>query len=205
MRWHIIWHMHEAQNEATFLWSIIHKVVALNKCRVQISREIDNSFLHCGPQFVESVEHRFFSCLLAQQVCRYAVNIIWQLFAKKATLALDNPFQCYNALLIDRLAKHWSPSIVAGFSRGIVFRGSFGINVMIWLSLLFNVLWRKHTKLYGILCSTMVHLSGNVPFKTWTKLHTLLTMMCIENFTRFWCVKELVTHIILVVTWRFSP
>jgi hypothetical protein len=43
------------------LWSIIHKVVAVNEWHCKISMEIDKNCPHCGPQLVESVEHRFYS------------------------------------------------------------------------------------------------------------------------------------------------
>lgn len=57
-----------------------------------ISMDIDYSCPHHGSQLVESVEHIFFNCALAQQVWRDVANIIWQLFANKVTLALINLF-----------------------------------------------------------------------------------------------------------------
>ena len=82
-KWNIIWHKNKAQKEAAFLWLVIHKVVGVNEWCSWISVEIEQSCPHCGSQFVELVEHKFFSCPLAQQVWRYATNIMWQHFAKK--------------------------------------------------------------------------------------------------------------------------
>ena len=54
-----------AHKEANFLWSIIHKVVAMNRWHGRILTKIDKNCLHCDPQFVVLVVHRFFSCPLA--------------------------------------------------------------------------------------------------------------------------------------------
>ena len=66
-----------------FLWSVIHKVVEVNEWCGKISVEIDKNCPHYSPQSVESVEHRFYSCPLAQQGWPYTADIIWQLFAQK--------------------------------------------------------------------------------------------------------------------------
>ena len=51
MKFH--WHKHKAQKDAPFLWSIIHKVEAVNECCGRILVEIDKSYSHYGLQFVE--------------------------------------------------------------------------------------------------------------------------------------------------------
>lgn len=66
-KWNIIRHKAKAQKEAGFIWSVIHKAVAVNERRGKISMKIDKSCPHCGPQSVESIEHMFYNCPLAQQ------------------------------------------------------------------------------------------------------------------------------------------
>jgi hypothetical protein len=58
-------------------------VLVVNKWLRRISAEIELSYPHCGPQSIESMEHKFFDCPLTQKVWRYAANIIWQLFSKR--------------------------------------------------------------------------------------------------------------------------
>ena len=47
-QWNIIWHKAKAQKEVVFLWSFIHKVVAVNEWPGKILAEIDKHFRHCG-------------------------------------------------------------------------------------------------------------------------------------------------------------
>ena len=54
---------------------------------------IHKSCLHCGVQSMESVEHMFFSCPLAQQGWWYVANIMWQLFAKRGNPGPRESFQ----------------------------------------------------------------------------------------------------------------
>ena len=82
-------------------------------------------------QSLESVEHRFFSCPLAQQRWRYATNTVWQLFAKRGNLGCKIPFLWCNAYLINLCAKHWNDLVAYGFSWGVVSRGLFGANGII--------------------------------------------------------------------------
>lgn len=56
---------------------------------------------------MESVEHIFFSCSLAQQVWRYATNIMWQLFG--------NLIQWYNAYVIKLSISNCNPLARFGF------------------------------------------------------------------------------------------
>ena len=85
-KWNTIWHKAKAQKEDAFLWLVIHKVVAINAWHWKISMDIDKCCPHCSPQSVESVEHRLFSCPLAQQGWRYAACIMWQLLAIRGNL-----------------------------------------------------------------------------------------------------------------------
>ena len=65
LRWNIIWHKHKAHEETTFLWSVIHKAVAVNKWCGRISTEVDKNCPHRGSVAMELVEHMFFSRPLA--------------------------------------------------------------------------------------------------------------------------------------------
>lgn len=86
-------HKHKPQKEVAFLWLVNHKVVAMKERCGQISIKIDKSCLRCGPQFVESMEDRFLTFPLAQQVWHYETNIDWQLLPKEVTLTLGKmPF-----------------------------------------------------------------------------------------------------------------
>lgn len=93
-RWYLIWHKHKTHKEATFFWSILHRVVAMNKLHGRISVTIDKSCTYCGPNQVESMESMFFNCPLVQRVWRYHVNIIWQLlFLKEVIQVPENLMQ----------------------------------------------------------------------------------------------------------------
>jgi hypothetical protein len=48
-KWNIIRHKAKAQKEATFFWSVIHNVMAVNKWRGKILEEIDKNCPHCTP------------------------------------------------------------------------------------------------------------------------------------------------------------
>jgi hypothetical protein len=111
--------------------------VAVNEWRGKISVEIDQSCPHCGPQSVESVEHMFYSCPLAQQVWRYAANIVWQLFAKKGHLGPRKSFSMLQCLFDQPLCK-----TLKWFNRIWFFLRS-GLPWIIWLQrndLIFNKL-----------------------------------------------------------------
>ena len=100
-KWNIMWHKAKAQKEVAFLWSVIHKPVAVDECHGKISIEINKSFPSYGPQSVKLVEHRFFSNPLAQQGWRCATNTMWQLFAEKRNLGPRKPF-CMMQCLFDQ-------------------------------------------------------------------------------------------------------
>ena len=109
-KWRIIWHKHKAHEEATFfLWSTIHKVVAVNEWGERISAEIDKSCPHCGSLIVESVEHTLYNHALAQQIWRYATSIMWQLFVKSRNLGLWNSFLMMRCLFDQPLSKSLKP------------------------------------------------------------------------------------------------
>ena len=94
--------------------------------------KIDKSCPHRNPQLVESMEHGFYRCSLAQHEWRYAANIIWQLFVKKRNLSLWKSFSMLQCLFDQPLCK-----TLKGFSR-------------IWFFLrsgLAWIIWRQHNDL----------------------------------------------------------
>ena len=101
LRWNIIWHKHKAHREVALLWSVSHKVVALNKWHGRISMEVDKSCPRCSLEAMELVEHMFFSCPLAQEVCRYAGQHHLATLCKKSWAALGSLTQWCNASLIN--------------------------------------------------------------------------------------------------------
>ena len=117
--------------------------MAVNEWRGKNVAEIDKSCPHCGLQTVESVEHRFFSCSLAQQRWQYVAISCGNSMPKEVTLVRENHFLWYNDSLINICARHWNNSIAFGFSWGVVFCRIFGTNGIIWFLLLCNIPLRK--------------------------------------------------------------
>ena len=148
LRWNVIWHKHKAQKETTILWLVIHKVVVVNRWCGRIQAEVDKSCPHCGLGAMESVHHRFFSSLWAQQVWCYAANIIWQLFAKRCNLSPWKSFSIIRCLIDQLLNKSLRPSSRNWFLRnGLMW--IIWVNVMNGFSMLINGLWKRHTKWCG--------------------------------------------------------
>lgn len=69
------------------------------------SAEVDKSSPYCGQQSMETVECKFFSYPLVQQVWRYATNIIWQLFAERENLDPRKSFSMMEFLFDQPLCK----------------------------------------------------------------------------------------------------
>ena len=151
-KWNTIWHKAKAQKEATFLWSVIHKAMAINEWHSKISVEIDQSCSHCGPQLIKLVEHMLYNCPLAHHVWRYAANIIWQFFAKTWNLGLGKSFSMLQCFYINSHAKHIKGSFTYGSSWEAVFHGSFGGNEMTQFLINCNGPLRKHVKSFGMPC-----------------------------------------------------
>lgn len=75
---------------------------------------------------VESVEHIFFSCPLAQQVCPMQLTSFGNSLLKEVTLALRIYFfQWCSASLMNFLANDWNHSLVFGSSWKVFFYGLF--------------------------------------------------------------------------------
>jgi hypothetical protein len=205
-RWNTIWHKAKAQKEAAFLWSVIHKAVAVNEWRGKISVEIDQSCPHCGPQSVESVEHRFYSCPLAQQVWRYAANIVWQLFAKKRHLGPRKSFSMLQCLFDQPLCK-----TLKRFNRIWFFLRS-GLPWIIWRQrndLIFNKLQWPIEKTRQIIWDALQDY-GRIEWKRTLrdleKAPDVAYHDILNNFDLIWGVKGLiVTRSNLVVTWKDRP
>ena len=142
-------------------WLVIHKAMVVHEWLGKILAEIDKNCPHCGLQSVELVEHRFFSCPLAQQGWWYAANIMWQLLAKSGNLGPRKSFSMMQCFFYQPLCK-----TLKRFNRiwsfwGVVSRGLFGTNGIIWCLMCCNGPLGKHVKSIGTPCRIMVGLSGN--------------------------------------------
>ena len=120
------WYKRKVHKEAIFPWSIIHKVVVMNKRRGWTLAKIDKSRSCCGLSVVESMEHRFFNCPLAPPVCYYEVNIIGQLYVKRDNGGPRKPFSTMHCLCDQPISKSLKP-----FSR-IWFFLRNGLPWIIW-------------------------------------------------------------------------
>jgi hypothetical protein len=62
--WSQVWDPLHAGKETTFMWSIWHKVVAVNEWRAQIRlASISKQCPFCLPNTSESVKHKFWDCI----------------------------------------------------------------------------------------------------------------------------------------------
>ena len=150
----------------------MHKAVVVNEWRVKILMEIDKSCPHCGPQSVESVEHRFYRYPLAQHWWRCVATSFGNSSPKMGILAHGSPFLCYNVYLINLCAKDLNNSVVSGSSYEVVFHGSSGSNGMIWFLTIYNYPLRKHAKSFGMPYRIMGGVNGNKLSGTWKKPQT---------------------------------
>ena len=148
---------------------------------------------------MESVEHRFFSCPLAQQVCCYVANIIWQLFAKQGNLGPWKSSSMMQCLFDQPLSKSLNSfSCIWFFSRS-------GLPWIIWhqrSDLSSNALqWpmEKYTKLHGTPYLPMADLSGNEPSRIWKKHQMLLIRMSLKFLTTFGVSKVLL--LLIAIQW----
>jgi hypothetical protein len=139
--------------------------VVVKEWHWKISWDADKRCPHCGPQSVELVEHRFFSCPFAQQRWRYAANIMWQLLAERGNLGPRKSFSMMQCFFHQPLCKALNDSTPFGFSWGVVFHGSSSAKGMIRSLILCNVKLRKHVQSFGTPCKIMVGLSGNKLFQ----------------------------------------
>ena len=89
---------------------------------------------------------------------------------KKVILALESISQWCNASLINHSTNLWNFLIEVDSFWEAASPESFGINLMIWFSMLVNGLSKRRTKWCGTPCLTMKDWSGNKLSMTWKKL-----------------------------------
>ena len=66
--WSQVWDPLRAGKEATFMWSIWHKVVAVNEWRAKIApASISKQCPFCLPNTSESIKHKFWDCIQARR------------------------------------------------------------------------------------------------------------------------------------------
>jgi hypothetical protein len=124
-----------------FIGQLLIRKWRVNKWHGQILTKFDKSYLHYGPQFVGQWSIDLFSiCPLTQRVWHYVANIIWQLFAKRGTLALKYLLQCCKVFfdqLLSKSLKCFSHIWAFGFFWGIFFHESFGVKFYLFWDQLF--------------------------------------------------------------------
>ena len=142
------------------IWSVIHKAVAMNEWRGRILLEIDMSCPHCGSSLVESLEHIFFICSLAQHNWHCAANVIWKLFAIRGDLDPHKSFSMMQCIFYRPLSKTLKSLSRIWFFHEKWSSGLFGVIGLIWSSMACGEDTSNCVGLLGWLC-------GNVPFRTW--------------------------------------
>jgi hypothetical protein len=58
LRWNNTWHRYCSKKEASFIWAMWNKVMAVNVWRAKANNEIDRGYVLCG-DVEESVPHGF--------------------------------------------------------------------------------------------------------------------------------------------------
>ena len=133
---------------------------------------------------------------LAQQVWRYAANIIWQLFVKRGNLGLRKSFSISQCLFDQSLNKYVKPFNRIGYSWEAASCGSSSVNKTIQFSMLINGLQNRRSKWCETSYLIMGDWSGNGLSMSCKKLRILLTRM----LTRYGVSKVL---LLSVVIWRY--
>ena len=78
--WPQVWDLHIAGKEATFMWSIWHKAVAVNEWSARIAPvSISKQCIFCLPNTSESVKHTLWDCIQTRKAWRWATFILHEL------------------------------------------------------------------------------------------------------------------------------
>jgi hypothetical protein len=136
--------------------------------------------------------HRFFSCMLAQQVWQYATNMIWQLFVRRGNLGLRKSFLTMQCLYDRSLNKSLKPfGTIWFFLRRNLSWIVWCVNVMIRFSMLVNGRWKRRTKWCGTPLLIVGDWSDNGFSMTWKKLWMLPMRMFLIKLTWYGVSKVL--------------
>jgi hypothetical protein len=123
LKWGNVWDKMRSKKEGDFIWSLWHKVVAVNSWRVRFIDEIDDKCLMCALDIPETIAHRFWDCKFARRAWDYAIGIINSM---KAHPNQKGPWKAF----------HWHHGI---FGKKIP--ASFSNYSRIWLLLRGITLW----------------------------------------------------------------
>ena len=108
--WSQIWDPQRMGKEAAFIWSIWHKVVADNEWRARIApAAISKQCGFCPPLTSESIKHKFWDCIQARRVWRWATFIMQELCGVR-TGNLD----CFNwkqAVFGEKIPRKYGPKV----------------------------------------------------------------------------------------------
>jgi hypothetical protein len=88
-KWNDVWDPERARKEATLIWQLWHKVVAVNVWCGKISDAIVRTCPMCDLDVDESILHQFWSCPCSQKVWQYTTALL-KLFAS-ASVPLETP------------------------------------------------------------------------------------------------------------------
>lgn len=184
------------------MWFVLHKVVVVSEWRGWISDEVDKSCPHCGPLSVESMEHKYYNCLLAQLVWRYVANIVWWLHVKR-TNAWPRKFFSMLWCLLDKDL----PDPLKKYHRIWLFLCS-GLTWIIWKQwndMIFNSIDWPIEKTWQHVWDARLdygRIERQRTLKALEKAHDV----AFKYFDKMWCVKVLIaTRSNLVVYWKITP
>lgn len=108
--WSQIWDPLRTGKEAAFMWSIWHKVVAVNEWRARIAPiSISKQCIFCLPNTCESVKHSVWDCIQARRAWRWAIFVIHELCGVRTTNY--ETFHWKQALFGERLQKKFCKQI----------------------------------------------------------------------------------------------
>jgi len=68
-----------AKNDASLIWSILHKMVVVNSRRSKLNKDDNLIYMQCIKALVESTKHMFFKCPLTCLAWAWATHIIHSL------------------------------------------------------------------------------------------------------------------------------
>ncbi|KAG0625649.1 hypothetical protein M758_2G071300 [Ceratodon purpureus] len=78
IHWKEIWHKDRSMKEAGFLWSLVHRAVAVNMWRHQSNQHASEQCLCCDDGEVETFRHCFFSCPGARHAWDYSTSVLYR-------------------------------------------------------------------------------------------------------------------------------
>jgi len=79
--WGEIWHPSKLQKEVAYLWSVIHKAIAVNSWRAQLFPGINISCSCCDQGLEETIMHQFVECDPSKLAWDFALTVLYRALA----------------------------------------------------------------------------------------------------------------------------